>query len=210
MPAARSECQLRPARPLLLESATVARHIELAAMELLSAWGLAVFELARSQAAGITRCRTILERWSQTEERHYVISPLRWATTVFAESGEYRDVKACTAALTQVAAQTGQVEAMSALAHALGENALIAGDPEEAASQFERASSLFRRLTDKIVDLSPANDSRFLDAVGESGHFLSSPYDDFLKDWRAVVHRKMRMDRADIDRGALGHLRLVP
>jgi DNA-binding NarL/FixJ family response regulator len=138
--------QHRPARPLLLESATVARRIELAAMELLSAWGLAVFELARSQAAGIARCRTILERWSQTEERHYVISPLRWATTVFAESGEYTDVKACTAALTQVAAQTGQIEAMSALAHALGETALIAGDPDEAASQFERAASLLADL----------------------------------------------------------------
>jgi penicillin amidase len=62
----------------------------------------------------------------------------------------------------------------------------------------------------EIIDLSPANDSRFLDAVGESGHFLSPHYDDFLKDWTAVRHRRMRMDRAEIDQGALGHLRLVP
>ena len=62
----------------------------------------------------------------------------------------------------------------------------------------------------EIIDLSPANDSRFLDAVGESGHVLSPHYDDFLNDWRAVRHRKMRMDRADIERGRLGHLRLVP
>jgi penicillin amidase len=62
----------------------------------------------------------------------------------------------------------------------------------------------------EIIDLSPANDSRFLDAVGESGHFLSPHYADFLNDWRAVTHRKMRLDRADIERGALGHLRLVP
>ena len=62
----------------------------------------------------------------------------------------------------------------------------------------------------EIIDLSPANNSRFLDAVGESGHFLSPHYDDFLNDWRAVRHRKMRMDRADIERGGLGHLRLVP
>ena len=60
----------------------------------------------------------------------------------------------------------------------------------------------------EIIDLSPANDSRFLDAVGESGHPLSPHYDDFLKDWHAVKHRKMRMERADIDHGALGHLRL--
>ena len=60
------------------------------------------------------------------------------------------------------------------------------------------------------VDLSPANDSRFADAVGESGHFLSPHYADFLPDWRAVRHKKMRMERAEIDAGAIGRLRLVP
>jgi penicillin amidase len=62
----------------------------------------------------------------------------------------------------------------------------------------------------QIVDLSPANDSRFIDAVGQSGHFLSPHYDDFLSDWQAVRHRRMRMDRADIEKGALGRLRLIP
>ena len=62
----------------------------------------------------------------------------------------------------------------------------------------------------QIVDLSPANDSRFLHAVGQSGHFLSAHYADFLGDWRAVRHRKMRMDREEIDAGAVGRLRLVP
>src|SRR5207247_10555607 len=33
----------------------------------------------------------------------------------------------------------------------------------------------------QIVDLSPANDSRFIDAVGMSGHFLSKDYDSFLQ-----------------------------
>jgi penicillin G amidase len=62
----------------------------------------------------------------------------------------------------------------------------------------------------QIIDLSPANDSRFLDAVGESGHPLSPHYDDFLADWQAVRYRKMRMERAEITKGALGQLRLVP
>ena len=62
----------------------------------------------------------------------------------------------------------------------------------------------------EIIDLSPANDSRFQTDVGQSGHPLSTHYDDFLPDWRAVKHRKMRMERSDIDRGALGLLRLVP
>jgi penicillin amidase len=62
----------------------------------------------------------------------------------------------------------------------------------------------------QIVDLSPANDSRFLDAVGESGHFLSPHYDDFLQDWRAVRHRPMRMERKDAEAGAIGVLHLTP
>src|SRR4029077_9951824 len=62
----------------------------------------------------------------------------------------------------------------------------------------------------EIIDLSPANDSRFLDAVGESGHFLSPHYDDFQRDWQAVRYRKMRMERAAIENGALGRLRLTP
>jgi penicillin amidase len=62
----------------------------------------------------------------------------------------------------------------------------------------------------EIIDLSPANDSRFQDAVGESGHLLSPHYDDALKAWHDVQHRKMRMTRADVERGAIGRLQLVP
>jgi penicillin G amidase len=62
----------------------------------------------------------------------------------------------------------------------------------------------------QIIDLSPANDSRFLDDLGESGHPLSTHYDDFLADWHAVKHRRMRMTRSDIESGAIGRLHLVP
>jgi DNA-binding NarL/FixJ family response regulator len=132
----------KPARPLLLEAATLSRRIELTAMELLSGWGLAALEQPRAPAACAQRCHAILDRWSETEERHYAISPLRWAATVFAEAGEGDAVRACAAALTQVAADTGQDEAMSALAHALGEATLLEGEPARAAAQFERAVAL--------------------------------------------------------------------
>ena len=62
----------------------------------------------------------------------------------------------------------------------------------------------------QIVDLSPVNDSRFLDAVGQSGHFLSPRYDDFLTSWQAVQHRPMRMTRAAFEQGAIGTLHLRP
>jgi penicillin amidase len=76
----------------------------------------------------------------------------------------------------------------------------------DAATPFDQRSIPGYR---QIVDLSPANDSRFIDAVGQSGHFLSRHYDDFQGDWQAVRHRPMRMDRAAIERGAVGTLRLV-
>jgi penicillin amidase len=62
----------------------------------------------------------------------------------------------------------------------------------------------------QIVDLSQANDSRFLDAVGQSGHFLSPHYADSLPDWQAVRHHKMRMERSAIEQDALGRMRLLP
>jgi penicillin amidase len=62
----------------------------------------------------------------------------------------------------------------------------------------------------EIVDLSPANDSRFLDAVGQSGHPLSPHYDDALALWAAHRYRTMRMDRGAIEKGAIGSLRLLP
>jgi len=62
----------------------------------------------------------------------------------------------------------------------------------------------------QIVDLSPADDSRFVDAVGESGHLLSPHYDDLLTDWRAVRYQSMSLDRHRVEPTAIGHLRLIP
>lgn len=59
-----------------------------------------------------------------------------------------------------------------------------------------------------IFDLSAANDSRYIDPVGASGHFLSPHYDDFMQDWSQGRYRKVRMDRLDIETGALGRMRL--
>ena len=136
----------RSARALLLEAATIARRIELAAMELLCGWGLAILDQARSPAAAADRCRVVLERWQSTEERHYVVAPLRWAATVFAEADETPALRACTAALTQIAADTGQDEAASAVAHALGEIALLDGENEQAATHFQHAVHLLAEL----------------------------------------------------------------
>jgi DNA-binding CsgD family transcriptional regulator/tetratricopeptide (TPR) repeat protein len=137
--------QVRQARPLLLESVTLARRIELAAMEMLSAWGLAILEQAEGEtASAAAHCQWIVERWRRSEDRHYAIAPLRWSATFFAESGDAAGARTCAAALAQLAGDAGQAEAMSALAHALGESALLDGNPEQAASQFAQALALLR------------------------------------------------------------------
>ncbi len=139
--------QMRRARPLLLESASLARRIELTAMELLSEWGLAVVDEidgARERAAA--RCRAILERWEGTEERHYAIAALRWAATFFAEGGDADGTRACVAALGRIAADSPQDEALSALSHGLAETALLDGQHDQAVAQFDRSLELLRSL----------------------------------------------------------------
>ena len=139
--------QVRRARPLLLESASLARRIELAAMELLSGWGLALLDDADGAPdRALERCRTIRSRWAETEERHYAVSPLRWATTRFAEGGDSDEARACAAALSQIATDSPRQEAMSALSHAIGEMSLLEGDAEAAALHFGRAVDLLRTV----------------------------------------------------------------
>jgi DNA-binding NarL/FixJ family response regulator len=139
--------QTRRGRPLLLESLTLARRIELATMELSATWGLAIVDQADGAAGSAAgHCWSMVERWRQTEDRHYAIAPLRWATTFFAESGDGPGTRTCAAALAQIAADTGQDEAMSALSHALGETALLDGSAEQAAGQFARALVLLQGL----------------------------------------------------------------
>jgi len=137
------------AQPLLLESAALAQKIELAAMELLAAWGLALLdELNGAYAAAAERCRFILSRWEQIEDRHYAVPGLRWAVSFVAMTNADADARACANALARIASATGQPEALSALAHALGEIALLDGDPHQAVQQFRQALDLLRDVAD--------------------------------------------------------------
>jgi len=139
--------QIRRARPLLLESASLARRIELAAMELLSEWGLALIDEADGAGErAAERCRAILERWNGTEERHYAVGALRWATTFFAETGDPDGTRACVAALGRIATDSPQDETLSAFSHGLAEAALLEGDHDQAVAHFGRAIELLRSV----------------------------------------------------------------
>ncbi len=135
------------ARPLLLASRSIATRIELAAMELLSGWGLCVLDDAvGSYSAAADRAELMLARWQQTEERHYTIPILQWMSAFFAEHDAAAQVRACAAALARIAELTAQPEALAALAHALGETALLDAGPRAAAPELLRSVGLFGPL----------------------------------------------------------------
>lgn len=137
--------QVSRGHPLLLDAAALGRQIELAPVELLSAWGLALAaESNGANQAAAEQCRFILGRWEQVEDVHYAVPALRWSVSFFATNGADGDARACANALARIASTTGQPEALSALAHALGEIALLDGEQQQAVQQFVRAVDLLR------------------------------------------------------------------
>jgi penicillin amidase len=60
------------------------------------------------------------------------------------------------------------------------------------------------------IDLASVDNGQFIQATGQSGHFLSPDYDAYLADWQAVRYRKMRFVRAAVDQDRAALLRLQP
>ncbi len=142
-----SRGETRHARRLLVEAATGAKRLEMMSMEFESAWGLArLDELEGNHDSAAEHCRSLLERWQRSEDRHYAIPGLRWATTFFACRGSREETLACVQALAEIASATGNKEALAALTHALGEAALLEGDPQQAARHFGKAIELLGQL----------------------------------------------------------------
>ncbi|HKZ69225.1 MAG TPA: LuxR C-terminal-related transcriptional regulator, partial [Anaerolineales bacterium] len=130
----------RQARSLLLQVLPEAQRLDKASLEIDSLWSLAsAEELQGDQEAAAARYRDLLQRWEKTEERHYIVPALRWAASFFASRGAQGDTRACAQALANIASATGKMDAVAALAHALGEAALLDGDVQLAARQFEQA-----------------------------------------------------------------------
>jgi DNA-binding CsgD family transcriptional regulator len=135
------------ARPHLQGASALARQIDLAAMELDSACALArLDELRGRPEAALERCEGIVRRWERTDcERHYSVPVFRWMATLGAEHGRPELVHRCTSALAGMAAG-GSAEALPALAHGLGEAALLEGDATAAAAQLEQALAVGAEL----------------------------------------------------------------
>lgn len=136
-----------PARRRLARAAAFARAHEDFALEIGACWGLArADELDGAVGSAASRLREVCAACLVREERHFTVAALRWAATFFARHGLRTELGACTDALAR-AAVVGSAEATGALAHALGESALMEGDLRRAADQFERALALITTVT---------------------------------------------------------------
>lgn len=134
---------LAAARQPLSDAGAQAARAEFLVAELEAAYGVArVHALEGRTEAAVERCRFILQRWRTSDDRHYAVPTLRWCSTHLASAGQPADSRACAEALAEIAAETGGTEALAALAHALGESALVDGDAPAAARQFSQALDL--------------------------------------------------------------------
>jgi DNA-binding CsgD family transcriptional regulator len=91
-------------------------------------------------------CRSLLDRWGDSDDHHYAIAGLRWASSFFAGEGIADGSHECADALSRIASRTGQPDALAALACAIGEAALVDGDAATAAAQMGRGAELHREL----------------------------------------------------------------
>jgi DNA-binding CsgD family transcriptional regulator len=139
--------KLGAARRLLgssLATARAQRHYNMTVMNL---GGLARLEAAEGDAdAAAARLHEVLDLWRGSDDHHYAVSGLRWGASFFSTRGDLAGAQACAAALTTIASDTGYVDALAALAHAIGETALAEGDAATAAEQLVRAVELHEGL----------------------------------------------------------------
>lgn len=137
----------RPARRLLLEAQAMLPDYPSIAIDLTVLWGLAAADdLEGATDAAADRIRAIRERWARSDDLYYVVHPMRWAATFAATHGLGPEARACANVLASVVAAKGNPETLAALAHALGECALLDDAPDQAVVHFDRALEDLKRL----------------------------------------------------------------
>ena len=139
--------ELGPARRALSACFHSASRLDILSMQVDCAAAQAlVADYDSDPGEALERCRFLLSRWEESEDHHYAVWALRVAACLFATGGERDEAHACAQGLTRIASASGHPDALAALAHALGETALLDGEPELAAEQLGRAVELHRSL----------------------------------------------------------------
>jgi DNA-binding NarL/FixJ family response regulator len=139
--------ELGPARRILSSGLQLARRLDVFSMQVDCAASLAVVADYDGDSDGaLEQCRFVVARWEESEDHHYAIWGLRLAALLFARAGSNDEAHAAAQGLTRIADDSGHPDALAALAHALGEIALIDGEPELAAEQITRAVEMHASL----------------------------------------------------------------
>jgi DNA-binding CsgD family transcriptional regulator len=139
--------EIKQARRILVESIEYARRHEIMAMEMISIWAMALLlEQEGNDEDAYTYYNRVLDLRDRCDDRHDALLALVTASTFFATRGKEAEMNRCVEALASIATETGNTEALAALAFALGETALMRDDAPEAVSQFERSLVHFEKL----------------------------------------------------------------
>src|SRR5262249_17875242 len=132
--------ELGPGRRLLSPGLQLARRLDVFSMQVDCASSLALIaDYDGDSQQALEHCRFVVSRWEESEDHHYAIWGLRFSAQLFAQAGRPDEAHAATQGLTTIADGSGHPDAVAALAHALGEMALLDGEPEVAAEQIGRA-----------------------------------------------------------------------
>ena len=133
----------RGTRRILVEGVAYARQNDRLRFELNCLVGLAwLDELEGAHDDAGARYREILRRRAESGDRHYAPISVRSAATFFATHDDPGGARACVEQLADMAATTTNRETLAALAHGLGEVALLEGEHDHAVVEFARALEL--------------------------------------------------------------------
>jgi DNA-binding CsgD family transcriptional regulator len=139
--------KLASARRMLVSSLTTSEPAGHYHMRVDTTAGLAYVAAAEgAEDEAAEHCRTLLASWEASEDRHFCIWGLHWAAAFLSRRGDRASVHDCVQALTRIASDTGHAYALGALAHSIGESALLEGDSDTAAEQLSRAVEIYRGL----------------------------------------------------------------
>jgi DNA-binding NarL/FixJ family response regulator len=142
-----SRGERRPARLRALEAAPVVRQHGIIGAEAECSWTFARLDLLEgSQEGALEHCREILRRFEETDDRHYSLNALAWSAGIFAAGGQDDDLHRVVRALTTIASEYGNREALAMLARGLGVLAQQTGDSAAAVEHFRRALELHREV----------------------------------------------------------------
>jgi DNA-binding CsgD family transcriptional regulator len=132
--------ELRPARRTLQAGQSLLHGHGIRIVELMCQFGLALVAEFDGDIEEAERLhQLVLDGWRDTEDHHDLVPVFLWQATFFNRLGAEGPTTQRAEVLSQLATSTGNHENLAALAHALGEVALLASDHDKAIEHFDQA-----------------------------------------------------------------------